>query len=154
MSGSGAVTQPELYRLLRRRLLIANVINAGFAAFASVAGLFELVVSNARGEEQPFDLLGFLVKNWGNEGFLVFSGALAVLLWRAPPTTVRGLRAVELAFFGVVTGMFTVAILLPSRYANLEIADLQPAPSARHSSGNMPAALRRTRCCCSPSTRC
>jgi hypothetical protein len=126
--GAGAVTTPDLYGLLRRRLLIANVINIGFAAFASLASLFELIVSNARGEGQPLDLLGFLIKNWGNEGFLVFSGALVALLWRAPPATVRGLRAVELAFFGLVTGMFTVAMLLPVRYANLEIADLQPAP--------------------------
>ena len=126
--GAGAVTSPDLYSLLRRRLVIANVINVGFAAFASLASLFELLVSNARGEEQPFDLLGFLVKNWGNEGFLVFSGALAILLWRAPPATVRGLRAVELAFFGMVTGIFTVAMLLPVRYAKLELADLQPAP--------------------------
>jgi serine/threonine-protein kinase len=128
VGGSNSGREEDLYRLLRRRLLIAIVINAGFSAFASLAMLFEMVVLDARDERQAFDGIDFLVRNWGNEVFLISSSALAVWLWRRPPATVRGLRVAELALFGPLTVVFTVSILLPARYANLELADLQIAP--------------------------
>jgi serine/threonine-protein kinase len=128
VGGSGGGRDEDLYRLLRRRLLIAIAINSGFASFASLAMIFDWAVSGPGDARPPFDGIDFLVRNWGNEVFLISSGTLAFWLWRSPPATVRGLRVAELALIGVMTVVFTVAILLPARYANLEVADLQATP--------------------------
>jgi hypothetical protein len=107
VAGSAARGGDDLYPLLRRRLLILTAImaTAFFLGFVVDITLRSVVELSAEERESPLE---YLLKSWrALMNLAVFSSA-AVILWRRPPSTVRGLRLLEL----VVMGNFVILTLM------------------------------------------
>src|SRR5262249_3853795 len=103
VSGSGPVAADDLYRLLRRRLLVVCTI---------VACLFFVVVSGSlvrsftsSDPDLRSDLPEWFRRFWRLLLLLITGSVLTAVLWRRPPRTVRGLRLIELVVIGVMALM-------------------------------------------------
>ncbi len=103
IAGTGPVAADDLFRLLRRRLLIACWIMAG--GYVGSLGLDLGMRGISTRPDAHLALTEWLLTQWE----LVLQSAVllvaAVVLWKRPPRSVRGLRALELLIVGSVTVM-------------------------------------------------
>lgn len=129
VGGSGAATDVELYALLRRQLLVAGVICVALVVCASLALAYRLAAAAARDQGPPLTPAVFLARNLGNVVALAVFVLMTAALWRVPPATVRGLRAAELLFFGLLAAGVGGGLFDPGWLAALERAEGHPAPA-------------------------
>src|SRR5262249_38646552 len=98
--GSGSVAADDLYRLLRRRLLIVCTIVAVLNAV--LVSSFLVWSFTSPNPEDRIDLSEWLQRSWRLLLLATTAALLAAILWRRPPRTVSGLRLVELIFIGTL----------------------------------------------------
>jgi len=127
--GSGPVAADDLYRLLRRRLLVVCTI---------VACLFFVVVSGSlvrsftsSDPELRTDLPEWFRRFWRLLLLMITGSVLTAVLWRRPPRTVRGLRLIELVVIGVMALMTLYGSVGPFFWGFLEEAGQQPSLRGR-----------------------
>ncbi|MFO0810340.1 MAG: serine/threonine-protein kinase [Gemmataceae bacterium] len=123
VNGVGTATDVELYPLLRRQLLIAVAICMTLGLLGSVVRAYRLVADAARNQGPPLSLANFVAENVGNEVSLAVFLPLAAVLWRVPPATVRGLRTIELLFFGLNVVVLGTILFEPEWHATLQRVD-------------------------------
>lgn len=126
--GSGPASTDDLYRLLRRRLLVLSSIVAGAFCVGLIIS-FWVHLTDPPHPGSPYHGLSpgeWVITSWRAFLNLAVSGAAAVVLWRRPPRTVWGLRLIEV----VVVGMLSVIALTlgvhPVPYGYLERAATEP----------------------------
>src|SRR5262249_46360023 len=100
VAGSGSVATDDLYRLLRRRLLIVCTIVAVLNAVLVTSMLISSFTSP--NPEDRIDLSVWFQRSWRLMMMAPTAALLAAILWRRPPRTVSGLRLVELIFIGTL----------------------------------------------------
>jgi eukaryotic-like serine/threonine-protein kinase len=100
VAGSGSVEAGDLYRLLRRRLLIVCTILA--VLFAVLVSSFPISSSTIPDPDDRIDLSQWLEWSWRLLLMATTAAVLAAILWRRPPRTVSGLRFLELVFIGTL----------------------------------------------------
>jgi serine/threonine-protein kinase len=98
--GSGSVAADDLYRLLRRRLLIVCTIVAVLNAV--LVSSFLVWSFTSPHPEDRIDLSEWFQRSWRLLMMAPTAAVLAAILWRRPPRTVSGLRFVELVFIGTL----------------------------------------------------
>jgi serine/threonine-protein kinase len=125
VGGSGSGREEDLYRLLRRRL---RIFTSFYAVLYASATVIMVVSSFQSGPWEGFEGHSTISEWWGPGGgwlpvsVTVASIAAAATLWLRPPATVRGLRAVELAFVGWYVLGAWIAGVHPRNYHDLEVA--------------------------------
>jgi serine/threonine-protein kinase len=119
--GSGSVATDDLYRLLRRRLLVVCSIVAGFFF---VVMSWKLLLNDV-------GLFEWLRWEWRLLLLMTTGFVLTAVLWRWPPRTVRGLRLVELVLIGVIGSLTLDLDVDPSRWGFLEESVQQPTIRSR-----------------------
>lgn len=125
VAGSGSVATDDLYRLLRRRLLILTTI----VACAFFAGLFIDILLRFLLQVPTADVLSpaeWVIEAWRGFLALIVSGASAIVLWRRPPRSVWGLRLIEGLVVGELAVMTLTIAVHPGVYGNLERAAHEP----------------------------
>src|SRR5262249_46819903 len=127
--GPGPVAADDLYRLLRRRLLVVCTIVACLF-FAVVSGSL-LQAFTSSDPEVRTDLPGWFRRFWRQLLLMATASALTAVLWRRPPRTVRGLRLVELVVVGVMALVTLYGSVGPFFWGFLEEAGQQPSPRGR-----------------------
>lgn len=123
VAGSGSAATDDLYRLLRRRLLILFSIIVG-------SNFVQLVIRVGRRLADPssddilksWDIVAWVEYLWVGLVFLAIPGIGAVVLWRRPPRTVWGLRWVEVGVLAPLTVMVLNANFDPVFWGYLERA--------------------------------
>ena len=122
VAGSGTATSDDVYRLLRRRLLIlASIIAGGFLAgfvLDLISAALAILPSESAGE--------WLVRRWRSFVNIAVSGGVAILLWRRPPQSVRGLRVIEIILIGTMTFVALNVSVNPIAYGFLQQAPQEP----------------------------
>lgn len=120
VAGSGTGTTDELYRLLRRRLLIL----ASIVACAFLAGLLLDLITAAIAviPDKSTSAGDWLVLRWRAFVNIAVSGCAAILLWRRPPQSVRGLRVVEIIVIATLTLVALTLSVNPGAYRFLQEA--------------------------------
>ena len=117
----------EFHELLRRRLRICSVILTGTSA--ALLGRFLWDLSTARSSGTVPELGGFAFVRFAliSHGLAVaVSTFFALLLWRKPPASMRGLRAIELFLFGSVAAVLLWTMAYPEWYSLLEATTEPP----------------------------
>jgi tRNA A-37 threonylcarbamoyl transferase component Bud32 len=132
VASSGSPATDDLYRILRRRLLILTTIVAGtFFSGLCVDLLLHAVLPVPRGEVETW--AKWVAGAWRALLQLIVAGGSAFVLWRYPPPTVRGLRLMEtLVMVSLVVGLLTLAIH-PVPFGYLERAALESTFEVRQS---------------------
>jgi serine/threonine-protein kinase len=126
---SGSVPADDLYRLLRRRLLILCTILTGFyVAVVSLTLLFSFTDFNP---DLRTDLNEWLQRFWKLLLLLIATSVSTAMLWRRPPQTVRGLRVIELVVIGAVAIVMLELNAVPFAWEFLEEAGRQPSQAGR-----------------------
>jgi eukaryotic-like serine/threonine-protein kinase len=121
VAGSGSVTPDDLYPLLRRRLLILSSIVACAFFIGLTLDLVLRVVAPLPPELQQ-DAVVWIISSWRALVNLGVAGGSAILLWRGPPRSVRGLRLIEVLVIGTLV-LLTLSIAVhPVPYGHLERA--------------------------------
>jgi eukaryotic-like serine/threonine-protein kinase len=128
VGGSGPVAVDDLHRLLRRRLLVlSSLIAGGFLVGLSVS----FVIDHADPLPPGHALHGLTPAAWAAVNWRAFlnlaaSGTAAVVLWRWPPRTVRGLRLIEIGVVGILTVIALTIAIDPIPYGFLQRAAGEP----------------------------
>src|SRR5262249_34424729 len=123
--GSGPVAADDLYRLLRRRLLVVCTV---VACLYFVAVSVSLVGSFTSSDPGIRTDLPEWFRRYGRELLLMTTASvLTAVLWRRPPRTVRGLRLIELVVIGVMAARVLERSVVPSFWAFLEDSSQQPS---------------------------
>ena len=129
VTGSGSVTQGDLYRFLRRRLRVfCTMLAILFFAMASLSLVFSLAGFHPDGS---VDLTEWLRRYWKLLLLTISLSASAALLWRRPPRTVGGLRIIELVVIGALAIYMLELNALPFAWDFLVEAGQQPSPRGR-----------------------
>jgi serine/threonine-protein kinase len=127
--GSGSVATDDLYRLLRRRLLVVCSI---IASFFFVVMCFILLTAFLSDDPNvrvvPSD---WLRQVWKLLLLTVTGTVLTAVLWRRPPRTIRGLRLIELAVFGMMAISRLDNSVSPAAWENLEEVGRQSSHSSQ-----------------------
>src|SRR5262249_48164429 len=125
VAGSGSVATDDLYRVLRRRLLILSIIVAcGFFVGLSIDVLLQIAAPLP--PEHAASPAVWATRSWRAFVNLTVATCSAVVLWRRPPRSVRGLRGIEIVLVGTVAVMaLTLAV------HSFVIADLDRAVGER-----------------------
>jgi serine/threonine-protein kinase len=127
--GSGPVAADDLYRLLRRRLLVVCSIVAGLffvmLSLGLLLGLLSKVI--AFDPDVRFDLIDWFRQTWRLLLLMITTSVLTAVLWRRPPRTVRGLRQIELIAFGMLAIVVLSNSVVPFVWGLLEEAPQQPS---------------------------
>ena len=122
VGGSGTVAGDDLYGLLRRRLLVLTSILAGAILVGSGVSLFAELAVPAEPDSLPSRANQGLLQTLLHYSTQVVAVASAVVLWRRPPRTVRGLRMIEALVVGFLV-MTTLAMSVgPIAYGYLELS--------------------------------
>ena len=127
VAGSGPVAADDLYPLLRRRLLIVSAI----IVVIMLMGAGQYYVRRLTSPEfsvmlGTLSLTDWLTYAWPDLQALIVSSAAVVVLWRRPPTTVRGLRLIELTCVGSLLLCLLASEVKPAFWAPLESAAHEP----------------------------
>ena len=128
VAGSGSAATDDLYRLLRRRLLILSSIVAG----AFFVGLGISIGIHLADPPPPGHYLHgitpaeWVVASWRAFLNLTVAGTAAVVLWRLPPRSVWGLRLIELAVIGTLVGIALTLGVHPEPWGYLKRAAGEP----------------------------
>jgi serine/threonine-protein kinase len=125
---AGAQSSREFYPFLLRRLRIFATVTAVASLFLFGAFLWHFfgprgtsLVGEARDNPRAL-LFGFV--SFGLP--LTVSAVATVFLWRRPPASPHGLRAVELVVIGTHAAVFLLAMTAPQSYGALEYAAGKP----------------------------
>ncbi|MBY0512881.1 MAG: serine/threonine protein kinase [Gemmataceae bacterium] len=127
--GSGSGRGEDLYRLLKRRL---RIFVSYYAVSYALGVVITAVATLSQGPTTGSGADGFFSDLWGEKGDWIFllsvimSVGTAALLWLRPPATIRGLRAVELAFVGYYVIGMLIATAHPRTYRDLQRAVEKP----------------------------
>ncbi len=102
VAGSGSVATDDLYLLLLRRLRVSILIIAAGLAVLFGATLLALATLIQSGRiQEP----GVYLYAWWTTPLralvTIVAAIMALLLWRSPPSSVRGLRGIEVIVIGV-----------------------------------------------------
>ena len=125
VGAAGSVVTDDLYPLLRRRLLILTSIVACAFFLANCLVIFARTSLPMPAEHTGISLEWF-VDGWRELLMLAVYGAAALILWRHPPRSVRGLRLIELVAVGSGSILLLSMSVSPGIYADLEWAADQP----------------------------
>jgi serine/threonine-protein kinase len=130
VAAAGPPASDDLYRLLRRRLLTLSLILAVAGAIANVVDRIVAAQRDTPLQAPPRSALAavtdWLALNWPHQVMMMTAAASAVILWKRPPQSVRGLRVIELLLLGSKTVML-IATGLGEPYRQLEMAAHAPA---------------------------
>jgi serine/threonine-protein kinase len=121
--GAGSFAAADLYRLLRRRLLVVCSIVAGLYVAVVIVSLVRSFTSSDPGIR--IDLPEWFPRYWRSVLLMSTGCVLTALLWRRPPRTVRGLRLIELVVIGVMAATLLESSVTPSFWAFLEESSQQ-----------------------------
>jgi serine/threonine-protein kinase len=125
VAGPRPVATDDLYRLLRRRLLIVcSILAGGFVAGLGVDLLMRVV--STRPEVLIIAPSEWLLHRWGWFLQLAVVSVAAVVLWRRPPRSVRGLRVIEVFMVGMLTMVVLREGVTPRAWGFLEEAAREP----------------------------
>jgi serine/threonine-protein kinase len=127
--GSGSVAERDLYRLLRRRLLVVCTLEAS-VFFVVVSGSL-LASFTSSDPELHTDLPEWFRRFWRQLLLMTTASVLTAVLWRRPPRTVRGLRLIELVAVGVMALLTLLLSVGPFAWGFLEEAGQQPSHRGR-----------------------
>ena len=126
VAGTSSQQSDDLYRLLRRRLLILALIGAAVFITSILIG----VMAQRFGVNDPADaaksVVDFYTRRWRPLLMLGVNACAALLLWRIPPKTIRGLRLIELMIIGTAVAITLSVSVHPRVYGDLEQAAGEP----------------------------
>ena len=102
VAGSGSPATDDLNRLLRRRLLVSTLIAAVAlgAYFGQMLMFLWVVIQSGRIHEPGVSSWAWWATSLRGVP-AVASAGMVLLLWRRPPSSVRGLRAIEVSLVGL-----------------------------------------------------
>src|SRR5262245_10047837 len=123
--GSGPVAADDLYRLLRRRLLVVCTIVACLYFVVVSVSLVRSFTSFDQGIR--IDPPEWLRRFSRTLLLMLTASALTAVLWRRPPRTVRGLRLIELIVIGMMAAAVLERSVIPVFWAFLEESSQQPS---------------------------
>lgn len=128
VAGSGSASTDDLYRLLRRRLLVLTSIVAGAFFFGLIISIrLHLTDPPPPGHrDHGMSVAEFLTAAWRAVWNMTVCGAAAIVLWRRPPRTVWGLRLIEVVIIGLLTVIAMTLSVHPVPYRYLERAASEP----------------------------
>lgn len=124
VGGSGALATDDLYPLLRRRLLILTSIIASSLFFAFLVAIIVRTILPITPQYTGVTL-EWLLDTWPEWLLLALHGVAALILWRRPPRSVRGLRLIELLAVGSLVVVMLITSVSTKIYADLEWAAAQ-----------------------------
>jgi eukaryotic-like serine/threonine-protein kinase len=127
--GSAAVAADDVFRLLRRRLLILCAILTGL--YFGVVGLTLLFSFTGFNPDLRTNVTDWFSKYWKLLLLLTATSVAAGMLWRRPPRTVFGLRVIELIVIGAVAILMLEMNAVPYAWEFLEEAGRQPSQTGR-----------------------
>jgi serine/threonine-protein kinase len=127
--GSGSVAADQLYRLLRRRLLVVCSILAGL--FFGMTGINIVVTFITSDPAFRADLPEWFRRYWLMLALLLTACGSTAVLWRSPPRTTRGLRVIELVVFGILAFSVLRGSVGPFGWSVLENAAREPSETTR-----------------------
>lgn len=128
VAGSGSAATDDLYRLLRRRLLVLSSIVAG-AFFVGLGISFGLDFSDPPPPGHPNHGISpaeWVILSWRAFLNLAVASTATVVLWRRPPRTVWGLRLIEVAVVGTLTVIALTLGVHPEPWGRLGRAAGEP----------------------------
>src|SRR5262249_4840148 len=111
VTGTGPVAADDLYRLLRRRLLVVCTIVACLYFVVVSVSLVRSFTSSDPGIR--IDLPEWFSRFWRELLLMLTASALTAVLWRRPPRTGRGLRLIELVVMGVMAARVLERSVVP-----------------------------------------
>jgi hypothetical protein len=124
VAGFGPVAADDFYRLLRRRLVIVcSILGGGLVAGLGVDLLMRVASTHPEARSAPSE---WLLLRWGMLLQLAVVSVAAVVLWRRPPRSVRGLRVIEILMVGMLTVMVLREGVTPRAWGFLEEAAQAP----------------------------
>jgi eukaryotic-like serine/threonine-protein kinase len=128
VAGSGPILTDDLYVVLRRRLLTLSWIMTGIFLFVTVMSLVMVVYMTPDKELMPLPSgpYEWFLNSWAQLLVMAISSISAVILWRRPPASVRGLRLIEILVVGSVALYFLRLAVGDVPYGFLEAAAGEP----------------------------
>ena len=128
VAGSGSASTDDLYRLLRRRLLVlSSIVAGGFFVGLSIDLGIHLTDPPPPGHRyHGLSPAEWVVLSWRAFLNMTVAGTASFVLWRRPPRTVWGLRLVEVAVVGTLTVIALTLGVQPVPWGYLERAPGEP----------------------------